>query len=83
MALREKKSKRATIAHMQSDSLRTKRRKNRNFRDLETSSRKHRRAANRSVYARTHYGKLGKPGEVMRGTADSFAHIAGGSIKYW
>lgn len=65
------------------DSLRSKRRKNRGFKSLEVSSRKHRRAAARSLYSRTHYGKLGEPGQKMDGGSGTFVHQAGGSIKYW
>lgn len=60
----------------------SKARKKRGFRSLEESSRKHRRARNRSLFARTQYGKLGQPGEKMKDGNNSFVHIAGGSINY-
>jgi len=78
-----KKTKKATICNPLRDSNRSKKRANRNFKSLEQSSRKHRRAKNRSIDKLTQYGKLGTPGQKVQGGGDSFVHTCGGSIKYW
>jgi len=76
------KGKTATMKSPNKDSLRSKRRANRNFVSLSVSSRIHKRAAKRSGVARTHYGKTGNPGDRMVGEAQTFVHIAGGSMRY-
>lgn len=75
-------AKTCTMKSPNKDSLRSKRRKNRNFIDLLTSSRIHRKAEKRSIVSRTHYGRTGNPGDLMSGGGDTFIHKAGGSYKY-
>lgn len=76
------KGKKATMKGPDKDSLRSKRRANRNFVSLLVSSRIHKRAAKRSIVSRTHYGRTGNAGDRMVGDAQTFVHIAGGSIRY-
>jgi hypothetical protein len=76
-----KREHKATIAQPNKDSLRSKKRANRGWVSLEKSSRKHKRAAKRSVVSRAQYGKLHEPGARVAEGA-SFMHIAGGSIRY-
>ena len=64
------------------NSNRSKKRAKRGFIDLDTSSRKHRRANKRSAISRYQYGKIGNPGDKVSGGAKSFVHNCGGSIKY-
>jgi len=59
----------------------TKRRKNRGFKSLEVSSRKHRRAKRRSAQKCMVGGKELKPGEKMVGSND-LMYTGGGSLKY-
>lgn len=64
---------------------RSMRRKSRGFVSLSQSCRKHRRAAKRSLIARSLGGNLYKAGdkaEIRCGTK-LWAHTAGGSVKFW
>ncbi len=73
---------------MQPNSKRTASRKNRGFKSLEVSCRKHRRAARRSAESRSIAGKVREAGEkgpretVIGGAKYGFTHTAGGSLKY-
>lgn len=73
---------------MQPNSKRTARRKNRGFKSLETSCRKHRRAKRRSEDSRSIAGKVREAGEkairetVSGGAKKGFTHTAGGSLRY-
>lgn len=65
----------------------SKRRKNRGFKTLELSSRKHRRALRRSIEKRTIGGVLYEAGhkeepDLRGGRLKSFLYNAGGSIKF-
>lgn len=65
----------------------SKKRKNRGFKSLELSSRKHRRALRRSIEKRTIGGVLHEAGhkeepDLRGGRLKSFLHTAGGSIKF-
>lgn len=77
------KGKTATIKQPDPNSKTSKRRKNRGFKSLELSSRKHRRAKRRSINSLMQYGKILKPGEKIDNGANSFVHTGGGSICYW
>lgn len=73
---------------MDPNSKRSKRRKNRGFKSLDVSSRKHRRAARRSSESCSIAGKLVKAGDkatretVSGGAKKGFIHTAGGSLRY-
>lgn len=79
-------SKRATKAAPQPDSFRSIRRKNRGFVNLETSSRKHRRANKRRTIASTISGVLYEPGTKVipniGGKIKVFMATAGGALHY-
>lgn len=66
------------------NSKRSKRRKNRGFKSLEVSSRKHRRAHERLLIACTLAGKTLKPGEKaeVKCGSSTWVHTAGGSMRY-
>lgn len=76
------------MKHPDPNSKRSIRRKNRGFKSLELSSRKHRRALGRQEEACTIAGKLLKPGQkhdretVKNGAKKPLLHTAGGSFKY-
>lgn len=63
------------------NSKRSKRRANRNFTHF-SQSRKHKRARRRQICKRSHYGRIGEPGDKMTGGGATFVHTAGGSIDY-
>lgn len=83
-----KQPKRATIAQPNPNSKRTARRAKRNFKGLEASSRKHRRAARRSLEVRNISGTVYDAGvkqdtDMRRGgKLKASMHNAGGSMKY-
>lgn len=77
-----KKSKTRTLKGPTFNSQRSIKRNSRHFVSLEKDSRKHRRAAKRSIQKRTQYGKLHEPGTKVDNGAGTFVHTAGGSIKY-
>lgn len=70
-----------------SNSKRSKRRVNRNFRDLLTSTRKHRRAHERQMSSRVIFGKTLAIGEKIEpslhgGKLKVFIHTGSGKLKY-
>lgn len=83
------KQKTATIKYPDPTSKRSIRRANRGFKSLETSCRKHRRAAHRSAWTRNISGVVHpagtrtefnpRPGNKL----SSWLHNAGGSMKFW
>lgn len=70
--------------HPDKDSKRSKRRRNRGFKDLLSSSRKHRRAERRLAIAQTIANKRYPAGETITGaySQDDFAYHSGGRLNY-
>jgi hypothetical protein len=77
------KSKKATIAQPDPNSKRSKKRKVRGFKNLELSSRKHKRALRRLRPKLVVYGQILKPGEKKDNGPKTFMHTAGGAMKFW
>lgn len=63
-------------------SSRSKKRANRGFTSVESSTRKGKRAARRSAIARTINGTLHAPGSKVPNRAGQLEYTAGGSRKY-
>jgi hypothetical protein len=83
-----KREKRATMAQPDPNSKRSRRRKNRGFKNLELSSRKHRRANKRQDSARVFNGADHKPGEKANCASGpnprrAWLYTAGGAINFW
>ena len=79
---KKSKSKRSVYKHPDPNSIRSKKRANRGFKDLEHSCRKHKRAAFRSLLKRTISGTLYPAGTKAEAKSIGWTHNAGGSIKY-
>lgn len=85
---KSKNRRNSNYKHPDPKSKRSERRANRGFKSLETSCRKHRRAAMRSAHKREISGVLYPPGTKadtslkLGGKLKSSSHNAGGSLKY-
>lgn len=77
-----KKEKKNTSKGPDPKSTRSKKRANRGFRNLETSTRKGKRAERRSLIARTVNGTLYPPGTKVPNRQGQLEFTAGGSRKY-
>ena len=84
---RTPKTKKATMEAPDKDSKTSKRRANRGFKDLLTSSRKHRRALKKQAPSRFFDGKDHKPGEKAPCATGpnprrGWLYTAGGALNY-